>query len=158
MAPASAISTRNAARNAIVEADVHAITGLEYSGENARKFKLSILTVAKNVSSKAGGAEGVHGHAYLAKTDTEFNVRAGANPSVAGNPGLLVFTTALLPKINPLPWPKNEKSTRLRSKCSTPKKASRVDFARPSSITHQKNSSLNWKTKTPVLMKWTQGI
>ena len=98
MAPASAIATRNATRNAIIEADVHAITDVECSGEDARKFKRSILTAAKNVRSKTGGAEGAHGHACLAETDSEFNARAGTNPSIAGNPGLLVFTTGVAPE------------------------------------------------------------
>ena len=95
MVPASAIATWNAARNAIVDADLHAITDVEDPREDARKFKQSILTAAKNVPSKAGGREGAHGHAYLAETDADFNRRAGVNPSVAGNPGLLVFTTGV---------------------------------------------------------------
>ena len=97
MAPASAIATRNAARDAIINADIHSITDVEYSGEDARKFKRSILTAAKNVPSKAGGREGAHGHACLTETDAEFNTRAGTNPSVARNPGLLVFTTGVAP-------------------------------------------------------------
>ena len=98
MAPASAIATRNAARDAIINADIHSIGDVEYSSEDARKFKRSVLTAAKNVPSKAGGRAGAHGQACLAETDTDFHSRAGVNPSVATNPCLLVYTTGVAPE------------------------------------------------------------
>ena len=98
MAPASAIATRNAARDAVTNADIHPIDNTEYSSEDARKFKRTVLTAAKNVPSKAGGRAGAHGHAYLAETDAEFHTRAGANPSVASNPGRLTYATGVAPE------------------------------------------------------------
>ena len=98
MAPASAIATRNAAKNAIIESDIHAITDVEYSGEDVRKWKRSITAAAKNIPSKAGGHGGAHGHACLAETITQFRVQAGVNSTVATNPGLIVFTTGVAPE------------------------------------------------------------
>ena len=73
MAPASAIATRNAARDAVTNADIHPIDNTEYSSEDARKFKRTVLTAAKNVPSKAGGRAGAHGHAHLVETVAEFH-------------------------------------------------------------------------------------
>ena len=95
MAPASAIATRNAARDAVTNADIHPIDNTEYSSEDARKFKRTVLTAAKNVPSKAGGREGAHGHAYLVDTVAEFRARAGVDPSVAANPGRLTYATGV---------------------------------------------------------------
>ena len=97
MAPTSAIATRNAAQDAVTNADIHPIGDTEYSSEDARKFKRTVLTAAKNVPSKAGGREGAHGHAYLVETVAEFRTRAGADPSVAANPGRLVYATGVAP-------------------------------------------------------------
>ena len=97
MAPTSAIATTNAARDAVTNADIHPIDNTEYSSEDARKFKRTVLTAAKNVPSKAGGREGAHGHAYLVDTVAEFRARAGVDPSVATNPGRLTYTAGVAP-------------------------------------------------------------
>ena len=95
-----AIATQNAVKNAILESDIHAITDVEYSGEDARKWKRSITAVAKNIPSKAGGAAGAHGHTYVAKTNAQFLMRASVNPTLAVNPGRLTFTHGIAAELH----------------------------------------------------------
>ena len=92
MAPASSIATQNAAKHTILEADIQDITDVEYSGEDARKWKQYIAAATKNVPSKTGGPAGAHGHTYLIETNVQFHTRSSVNPAPAVNPGRLVFS------------------------------------------------------------------
>ena len=98
MAPGSSIATRNAARNAITDAEIIQIEDAEFSGEVARRWKHSIVAASKNVPTKIAGAAGAHGHTYLLETCLAFNRRAGKNPRPATNPGALNYTTGVVPE------------------------------------------------------------
>lgn len=90
MAPASSIQTRNAARNAIVQAVTFEITDTKYTSNTMIRWRESVHVAAKNVPTKIGGAMGAHGHTYHTETDREFNKRAGTDPIPTTNPGALM--------------------------------------------------------------------
>ena len=96
MAPASSIATRNSVRNAITDAEIIEITNIEYTGEEARRWKRSIVVAAKNIPTKIVENVGAHGHTYIVKTDTAFTTRSGANPAPAVNPGGLTYTPGVI--------------------------------------------------------------
>ena len=68
----------------------------EYTGEEARRWKHSIVAAAKNIPAKIVGRAGAHGHSYIVKTDTAFTTRSGANPAPAANPGRLMYTPGVI--------------------------------------------------------------
>ena len=96
MAPASSIATRNSTRNAITNAEIIEITDVEYTGEEARRWKHSIVGTAKNIPTKIVGRAGAHGHTYIVETDTAFTTRSGANLAPAVNPGGLTYTPGVI--------------------------------------------------------------
>ena len=96
MAPASSIATRNSARNAITNAEIKEITNVKYTGEEARRWKHSIVAAAKNIPTKIVGRAGAHRHTYIVKTDTAFTTRSGANLAPAVNPGGLTYTPGII--------------------------------------------------------------
>ena len=96
MAPGSSTGTRNAARTAIIDADIITIDDVKFSSEVARRWKHSIVTAAKNVPTKIAGRAGAHGYTYLVKSDAVFTVRSGDTaPNPVNNPGVLLYTTGV---------------------------------------------------------------
>ena len=79
MAPAPSIAMRNSARNTITNAEIKDIINVEYTGEEVRRWKHSIVAAAKNIPTKIVGRAGAHGHTYIVKTYTAFTTRSGAN-------------------------------------------------------------------------------
>lgn len=53
------------------------------------------MATAKNNPTKTAEAAGTCGHTYIFETDTQFNIRAGANPAPIENPGKLTYTTGV---------------------------------------------------------------
>ena len=92
MAPASSIATQNSARNAITDTEIIEITNVEYTGEEARRWKHSIVAAARNIPTKIVGRAGAHEHMYIVETNTTFTTRYGTNPAPAVNPGGLTYT------------------------------------------------------------------
>ena len=78
---------RNSARNAITDAEIKEITNVEYTGEETRRWKHSIVAAAKNIPTKIGGRKGAHGHTYIVETNTAFNIRSSTNPGFYGAHG-----------------------------------------------------------------------
>ena len=96
MALASSIATRNAARNATIDAEIIKFDDVEFSREGARRWKHFIVTEHKNVPTKILGVPESHSHSFLAKTNPNFNKRSSKNPTPAAGSGALKYITSVV--------------------------------------------------------------
>ena len=92
MSSATAITTRNAAENAITNRVVRAITSTAYTDEEAREFKNSLIAAARDVPTRLGG--GAHGHTFLLETQAEHHrrTRTATDYAEATLPAELTYT------------------------------------------------------------------
>jgi hypothetical protein len=90
VAAGTAIATRSAAEKAITSCDIVAIQSTEYTEEEARKLKRSLVAAAKGVPTTVGG--GAHGHVYLLESAAEYAKRVAAGYTEAPAPTGVIYT------------------------------------------------------------------
>ena len=73
VAAGTAIATCSAAEKAITSCDIVAIQSTEYTEEEARALKRSLVTAVKRVPTTVVG--GAHGHIYLLKSVAEYKAK-----------------------------------------------------------------------------------
>ena len=91
VAAGTAIATRSAAEKAITSCDFVAIKSTEYTEEEARALKRSLVAAAKGVPTTVGG--GAHGHVYIIKDTAEYAKRVPAGYTEAPAPTGITYTT-----------------------------------------------------------------
>jgi hypothetical protein len=90
VAAGTAIATRSAAEKAITSCDIVAIQSTEYTEEEARKLKRSLVAAAKGVPTTVVG--GAHGHVYLLESAAEYAKRVAAGYTEAPAPTGVIYT------------------------------------------------------------------